>query len=90
LYRLRVSFVCRNWYLVGQEAVMPSQEEIRESGKGYMVVGWLVIVFALMLLFFEPASLRVGHSHFGIIAAAMVAVGLLLNFYGYWVWRRTY
>ena len=63
---------------------MPSLEERRESGKGFMVVGWLLAGFALMLLFFEPASLRVGHSHFGMIAAGMVVVGLVLNFYGYW------
>lgn len=69
---------------------MPSLEEVRESGKGYMVVGWVLIAFALLLLFFEPASLRVGHSHFGTIAAAMVVVGLLFNFYGYRVRKRTY
>ena len=69
---------------------MTSPEEVRESGKGYMVVRWLLIAFALLLLFFEPASLRVGHTHFGTMAAAMVVVGLLLNFCGYRVRRRTY
>ena len=48
-----------------------------------MVVGWVLVLFALLVAFFEPAALKLGQTRFGVIAAAMVAVGLLLNIYGY-------
>ncbi len=69
---------------------MPSQEESRESGRAYMVVGWVVVLFALLVMFFEPAAVRLGQSRFGVIAGAMVVVGLLLNIYGYRLRRRSY
>ena len=62
---------------------MPSQEETRESGRAYMVIGWILVLFALLVMFFEPAAMKLGQSRFGVIAAAMVIVGLLLNIYGY-------
>ena len=62
---------------------MPSQEERRESGRAVMVVGWVLVLFALLVMFFEPAALRIGQVRFGVIAAVMVIVGLLLNIYGY-------
>jgi NADH:ubiquinone oxidoreductase subunit 3 (subunit A) len=73
-----------------QEAVMPSQEESRESGRAYMVVGWVMVFFALLVMFFEPAAVKLGQSRFGVIAGAMVVVGLLLNIYGYRLRRRSY
>ena len=69
---------------------MPSQEESRESGRAYMVVGWVVVFFALLVMFFQPAAMRLGQIRFEIIAGAMVVVGLLLNIYGYWLRRRSY
>lgn len=54
-----------------------------------MVIGWLLVLFALLVVFFEPAALRLGQSRFGIIAGAMVIVGLLLNIYGYRLRRRS-
>jgi NADH:ubiquinone oxidoreductase subunit 3 (subunit A) len=72
-----------------QEAAMPSQEESRESGRAYMVIGWILVLFALLVVFFEPAALRLGQSRFGIIAVAMVLVGVLLNIYGYRLRRRS-
>lgn len=62
---------------------MPSQEERRESGRAFMVVGWVLVLFALLVVFFAPAAFRLGQSRFGVIAAALVVVGLLLNIYGY-------
>ena len=61
---------------------MPSQEESRESGRAYMVVGWVVVLFALLVMFFKPAAVRLGQSRFGVIAGVMVVVGVLLNIYG--------
>jgi NADH:ubiquinone oxidoreductase subunit 3 (subunit A) len=69
---------------------MPSQEESRESGRAYMVVGWVVVLFALLAMFFEPAAVRLGQSRFGVIAGVMVVVGVLLNIYGYRLRRRSY
>ena len=69
---------------------MPSQEESRESGRAYMVVGWILVLFALLVVFFEPAAIKLGQTRFGIIAVAMVVVGVLLNIYGYRLRRRSY
>ena len=73
-----------------QEAVMPSQEESRESGRAYMVVGWILVLFALLVIFFEPAAFRLGQMRFGVIAVALVVIGLLLNLYGYQLRRRSF
>ena len=67
---------------------MPSQEENRESGRAYMAIGWVLVLFALLVMFFVPAGLRLGQSRFGAIAGAMVIVGVLLNSYGYRLRRR--
>ena len=67
---------------------MPSQEETRESGRAYMVIGWVLVLFALLVMFFEPAAVKLGQSRFGIIAGALVIVGLLLNVHGYRMRRR--
>ncbi|HZM12086.1 MAG TPA: hypothetical protein VFC15_17895 [Candidatus Limnocylindrales bacterium] len=72
-----------------QEAVMPSKEESRETGKAFMVVGWVLVLFAVLVMFFEPAAFRLGQMRFGAIAIALVVIGLLLNFYGYRLKRRS-
>jgi len=82
---LAAKLVSRN-----QEAVMPSQEETRESGRAYMVVGWILVLFALLVIFFVPAAVKLGQIRFGVIAGAMVFVGLLLNIYGYRLRRRSF
>ena len=68
---------------------MPSKEESRETGTAYMVVGWVLVLFALLVMYFEPAAVRLGQVRFGIIAVALVIVGLLLNIYGYRLKRRS-
>jgi hypothetical protein len=62
---------------------MPSQEEIRESGRAFMVIGWLLVLFALLVVFFVPAAMRLGQTRFGYIAGALVVAGVLLNIYGF-------
>jgi NADH:ubiquinone oxidoreductase subunit 3 (subunit A) len=69
---------------------MRSQEESRESGRAFMVVGWILVLFALLVAFFEPAAIRLGQMRFGIIAVAMVLAGVLLNIYGYRLRRRSF
>jgi len=68
---------------------MTSIEESRESGRACMVVGWLLVLFALLVLFFEPAAFRLGQMRFGLIAGALVVGGLLLNIFGYRLRRRS-
>ena len=68
---------------------MPSQEESRESGRAFMVIGWILVLFALLVVFFAPAALKLGESRFAIIAGAMVIVGLLLSIYGYRLRKRS-
>lgn len=67
---------------------MPSQEESRETGRAFVVVGWILVLFALLVMFFEPAAVKLGQNRFGIIAGALVIVGLLLSIYGYRLRRR--
>jgi uncharacterized membrane protein len=62
---------------------MRSKEETRESGRALMVIGWILVLFALLVVFFEPAAFRLGQMRFGFIAGGMVLVGLLLNIYGF-------
>jgi NADH:ubiquinone oxidoreductase subunit 3 (subunit A) len=69
---------------------MRLQEESRESGRAFMVVGWILVLFALLVAFFEPAAIRLGQMRFGIIAVAMVLAGVLLNIYGYRLRRRSF
>ena len=69
---------------------MPSQEESRESGSSYMVIGWMVVLFALLVVFFEPAAFRLGQTRFDVIAVAMVLAGVALNIYGYRLRRRSF
>ena len=36
----------------------------------YMVIGWIVVLFALLVVFFEPAAFKLGQTRFGVIAVA--------------------
>lgn len=68
---------------------MPSQEENRETGRAFVVGGWVLVLFALLVVFFHPAAIRLGQIRFGDIAGALLMVGLLLSFYGYRLRRRS-
>ncbi len=69
---------------------MRSQEESRESGRAYMVIGWIVVLFTLLVMYFEPAAVKLGQMGFGVVAIAMVLIGVLLNIYGYRLRKRSY
>ncbi len=67
---------------------MPSQEEIRERARGFMVVGWILVGFAFLILFFEPASVQTERKWIPSIGAVLFVAGLLLNIYGHRLWRH--
>ena len=61
---------------------MPTSEEKREIGSALMVIGWVLVLFAFLVMFFQPAAVKLGESRFQIIAAALVLIGLVLNVMG--------
>ena len=61
---------------------MPESEEKREIGSALMVIGWVLVLFAFLVMFFQPAAVRLGESRFQIIAGALVLLGLVLNIIG--------
>jgi hypothetical protein len=63
-------------------------EEKRESGSALMVIGWLMMLFAFLVMFFQPAALKLGETRFGIIAACLGVAGLILSVVGVAIRRR--
>jgi hypothetical protein len=61
---------------------MSSSMEKRETGSALMVIGWVMVLFALLVLFFNPAALKLGEIRFELIAAGLVLTGLLLSAVG--------
>jgi hypothetical protein len=61
---------------------MPTPEEKREIGAAIMVIGWVLVLFAFLVMFYQPAAMKLGESRFQIIAGALVLVGLVLNVIG--------
>jgi cytosine/uracil/thiamine/allantoin permease len=61
---------------------MPTSEEKREIGSALMVIGWVSVLFALLVMFYQPAAVKLGESRFQIIAAVLIGVGLVLNVIG--------
>lgn len=61
---------------------MPTSEEKREIGSALMVVGWVFVLFAFLVMFYQPAAVKLGESRFQIIAAVLVLLGLVLNVVG--------
>ena len=65
-----------------------STEEKRENGSAMMVIGWVMILFAFLVLFFQPAAARLGETRFNWIAGCLGFVGLALSIYGVRIRRR--
>jgi len=61
---------------------MPSTEEGRENGSALMAMGWVCVLFAFVVMFFNPAALKRSERGIEIIAGALVVGGLLMNFVG--------
>ncbi|MGA2904604.1 MAG: hypothetical protein ABSD98_12275 [Candidatus Korobacteraceae bacterium] len=67
---------------------MSSAEEKRESGSALMVIGWVMMLFAFLVMFFHPAAVKLGETRFGIIAACLGVTGLVLSIVGVGIRRR--
>lgn len=57
---------------------MSSSEEKRESGSAMLAIGWVMILFASLAMFFHPAAWRLGQARFAVIAGCLAGAGLVL------------
>jgi cell division protein FtsW (lipid II flippase) len=70
------------------EAAMSSSEQKRENGSAMLAIGWVMILFASLVLFFHPAALQLGQTRFGVIAACLAVAGSMLALAGTRIRRR--
>ncbi len=61
---------------------MPSTEEGREIGSALKVMGWVCVLFAVLVMFFNPAALKRGQLGIEFIAGALVVAGLAMYIVG--------
>ena len=67
---------------------MPSEYEKRENGSTLIAVGWILLLFAMLVMFFHPAALKLGQIRFGVIAGVLAVCGVVLNVVGIRVRRQ--
>jgi NADH:ubiquinone oxidoreductase subunit 6 (subunit J) len=67
---------------------MSSLEEKRENGSAVTIIGWVMILFAFLVMFFHPAAVKLGETRFGVIAGSLAVAGLMLTVVGMVVRRR--
>lgn len=67
---------------------MSTSEEKRENGSAMMAIGWVMMLFAFLVMFFHPAALKLGEIRFAVIAACLAGPGLLLSIAGVQIRRR--
>ena len=53
-----------------------------------MVIGWVMMLFAFLVMFFHPAGMKLGQTRFAVIAACLGVAGLTLSLVGVMVRRR--
>jgi O-antigen/teichoic acid export membrane protein len=53
-----------------------------------MVIGWVLMAFAFLVMFFYPAAAKLGETRFGIIAACLGVTGLVMSVVGVGIRRR--
>jgi len=67
---------------------MPDTEEKREMGGGLMFAGLAVWVAGLLVLFYLPAAVRIGHQgRFAAILVGLAVLGAVLIARGWWMRR---
>ena len=57
-------------------------EDRRDSSITYMLVGWLCWIFGFLVMFFNPAAMRLGRVSMLVIAIVLAIIGLVLNLIG--------
>jgi len=67
---------------------MSSIEEKRENGSVFMVIGWVMMLFAFLVMFFHPAAMKLGETRFAVTAGCLGLAGLVLSLLGVVVRRR--
>ena len=68
---------------------MSSSEQKREDGSALIAIGWVLVLFACLVLFFHPAGLKLGQTRFAVIAASLAAAGLVTAGVGMWLRKRS-
>lgn len=68
---------------------MASLEEKRESGSVLVIIGWVLMLFAFLVMFFHPAAVKLGEIRIDIIAVCLAGLGLLLRTVGVRVKARS-
>jgi NADH:ubiquinone oxidoreductase subunit 6 (subunit J) len=63
-------------------------EERSENGSAIMIIGWVMILFAFLVMFFHPAGRLLGQNRFAIIAGSLAVSGLVLSIIGARLRRR--
>ena len=61
---------------------MSSLEEKRENGSVLVIIGWILMLFAFLVLYFHPAVVKLGEVRIDVISACLVGLGLLLIVFG--------
>lgn len=64
------------------------EEERRDTGMTLVLIGWLCWIFALLVMFFSPAGIRLGKLGMVEIAIFLGVAGLLLNIAGVRIRRK--
>ncbi len=64
-------------------------EDRHDASITYMLVGWLCWIFGFLVMFFNPAAIRMGKFTLVGIAVVLAVVGLGLNIIGYVRLRKT-
>ncbi len=67
---------------------MSSSEDKRESGSAIMIIGWVMILFAFLVMFFHPAALKLGETRFAVVAGCLALAGLMLSLVGVQIRHR--
>lgn len=58
-------------------------EERRETGTSLMLVGFIFLAFAFLVMFFNPAAIKLGKLTMVEVAVGLVVVGFIFEIIGY-------
>jgi hypothetical protein len=57
-------------------------EDRRDASITYLLIGTLCLIFAFLVMFFNPSAMKLGRFTMVEIAAVLAAIGLVLNVVG--------